>query len=131
MQNTISDFSSGQQDYVAHLLEQHYGKAVELQLADGELQLDLTNEELTICPILYWNVHGAQFVISKVGDNRFRCRFFYSQAEQFGTEIEEFDDIETCVATVLQLQLAHASKPVTASTISTFDAEKHNETPAI
>ncbi len=130
MQITISDFSSGQQDYVAHLLEQHYGKAVELQLADGELQLDSLSEELTVCPILYWNVHGAQFVVSKVGDNRFRCRFFYSQAEQFSTEIDEFDDIEKCIATVLQLQLDHASQPVTASITSAFDAKKYNETPA-
>lgn len=119
MQNTISDFSADQQEYAAHLLEQRYGKAVDLQLADSELQLNLLEEELTICPVLYWSERGAQFVVAKVGDNRFRCQFFYSPDKQFGTGIDEFDDIEKCIVTVLQVQSDHERQSVNLSADAT------------
>ena len=48
MQSPISDFSQEMQEYVAGLLEQRYGKRVDLQLADSELQLELLSEELTV-----------------------------------------------------------------------------------
>lgn len=70
MHPPISDFSALQQDYVANLLAQRYGKEVDLQLADSELQLDLLSEELTVCPTLYWSERGAQFVVYKVDENR-------------------------------------------------------------
>lgn len=130
MQNPISDFSDAQQEYVAHLLEQRYGKPVDLQLADSELQLNLLKEELTICPTLYWSERGAHFVVSKVGENRFRCQFFYSPAEQFGTGHDEFDDIEKCVVTLLQVQSDHerqsAKLSSAATTIAALEGEEYS-----
>jgi hypothetical protein len=107
MNITISDFTAAQQEYVTKLLAQRYSKQVELQLADSELQLDLESEELTVCPTLYWSERGAQFVVYKIGEERYRCQFFYSATEQFGTGHDEYDDIEKCVVTVLQVQSDH------------------------
>lgn len=107
MPNTISDFSAAQQESVANLLEQRYKKAVELQLADSELQLDPDSEELTTFPTLYWNERGAHFVVYKTGEELFRCQFFYTAEDQFGSGQDEYDDIEKCVSTLLQAQADH------------------------
>ena len=129
MQNTISDFSKEMQEYVAGLLEQRYGKQVDLQLADSELQLDLLKEELTVCPTLYWCERGAHFVVNKVDENRFRCQFFYSPTEQFGTGHESYDDIEKCVITLLQVQADHEHEmhklSAAATTIASIEGEEY------
>lgn len=129
MQNPISDFSSEMQEYVAGLLKQRYGKPVDLQLADSELQLDLLKEDLTVCPTLYWSERGAHFVVYKVGENTFRCQFFYSPAEQFGTGHDSYDDIEKCVVTLLQVQADHESQSAklssAATTIAALDGDEY------
>lgn len=131
MNTLINDFSAAQQEYVTHLLEQRYGKPVDLQLADSELQLNLLEEELTVCPTLYWDDRGAQFVVCKTGENTFRCQFFYSPSEQYGTGIDEYDDIEKCVVTLLQAQADHGVKSSklssAATTITALDSEEHYE----
>lgn len=119
MHPTITDFTDAQLEYVTGLLEQRYGKHVDLQLADSELQLDLLKEELTVCPTLFWSERGANFVVSKVGENSFRCQFFYSPAEQFGTGHDAYDDIEKCVVTLLQVQSDHERQSVKLSAAAT------------
>lgn len=104
MQNPISDFSKEMQEHVSGLLEQRYGHPVDLQLADIELQLNLQEEDLTLCPALFWAERNANFVVYKVGEHTFRTQFFYSPDEQFGTGIDEFHDLEKCVIAVLQVQ---------------------------
>lgn len=103
----INDFSEAEHEYVANLLAQRCTKGVDLQLADSELQLAPDSEELTLCPTLYWSESGAQFVVYKTGDERFRCQFFYSTTEQYGTGHVDYDDIEKCVLTLLQVQSDH------------------------
>ena len=127
MQNPISDFSKEMQEYVSGLLEQRYGHPVDLQLADSELQLNPLREELTVCPTLYWSERGAQFVVYKVGENVFRCQFFYSPAEQFGTGHDSYDDIETCVVTLLQVQADHESLSANLSSAATKIAALDDE----
>ena len=130
MQNPIEDFSTEMQEYVAGLLKQRYGKQVDLQLADSELQLDLLKEELTVCPTLYWTERGAHFVVYKVADNTFRCQFFYSPAEQFGTGHDSYDDIEKCVVTLLQVQADHEHQSqklsAAATTIAAIEGEDYH-----
>lgn len=129
MHTPLIDFSPEQQEYVASLLKQRYGKAVDLQLADSELQLDLLCEELTVCPTLYWSERGAEFVVSKIGEERYRCQFFYSATEQFGTGHEEYDDIEKCVVTLLQVQSDHerqlAKLSSAATTIASIEGDEY------
>ncbi len=104
---TIADFSSTERQLVAQTLLERYGRSVPLEEADAELELQADSGELTLCPTMYWEERSAHFVIFKTGDSRFRAQFFYSEAQQFGTGKEEFDNIGDCVVTLLQVQSDH------------------------
>ncbi len=103
----IPDFTDSEQKRVAVILLERYGKVVPMQLADSELQLGGDPEQLTTCPTIYWNELGAHFVVCKVAPGRYRCQFFYSDAEQYGTGQEEYDNLDICVLTLLQVQQDH------------------------
>ena len=103
----IPDFTDSERWVVEATLKERYGKAVEVQQADVELRLDPSVPELTLCPALVWKERGAGFVLSKVGDSRFRCQFFYSVREQYGTGRVEYDDLLECVVALLKLQADH------------------------
>ena len=119
----VPDFTEAEKGIVSAELYKRYGKQIDVELADSELQLDPASPELTLCPTLYWAERGAQFVICKTGSGRFRCQFFYSDAGQYGTGKEEYQGLHTCVVTLLQVQadherqLAHASAGATAANI--------------
>jgi hypothetical protein len=106
----IPDITDSERWVVETTLKERYGKEVEVQLADVELRLDPSVPELTLCPALVWKEQGAGFVISKVGDSRFRCQFFYSVREQYGTGKAEYDDLFECVVALLKLQADHEAK---------------------
>jgi hypothetical protein len=103
----IADFSDNDRQLVGQILFERYGRLVPLQSADAELQLDANSADLTVCPALYWEERGAHFVVFKIGDNRFRSQFFYSDAEQFGTGHPFYDNLGDCVLTLLQVQADH------------------------
>ena len=104
---SIADFTSGEQSIVSQALLERYGKPVSLQLADSELQLDPASAQLTDCPTLFWSERGADFVICKVGADRYRCQFFYSANEQFGTGRDIYDNLAECTVALLQVQSDH------------------------
>ena len=83
---------------------------------------------LPLCPTIYWSERGAQFVVCKVADDRYRSQFFYSEAEQFGTGRDVYDDLKDCVVTLLQVQSDHerqlANVSVTATKADT-DTDYH------
>jgi hypothetical protein len=120
---TLFDFTGAEQQLVATLLRQRYGKDVPFELADSELQLDPGSHDLTLCPTFYWAARGAHFVVCKVADGRYRSQFFYSEADQYGTGKDEYDDLNACVLTLLQVQsdherqLANISSGATRATI--------------
>lgn len=103
----IPDFSDAEQKLVSTILFERYGKLIPFQLADSELQLDVSSEKLTLCPTIYWAERGAQFVVCKVAPERFLCQFFYSETEQFGTGHDEYSSLGDCVLTLLQVQSDH------------------------
>lgn len=105
--NTIPDFTEAEQQLISQILFERYTRLVPWQLAEAELQLDPESEELTACPTLYWSQRGAEFIVCKLGESRFRCQFFYSEKEQFGTGREIYDDFGDCVLTLLQVQADH------------------------
>jgi len=123
----IPDFTEAEHKGVNTLLLERYGKLVPIQLADSELQLGTNPTDLSLCPTIYWNERGAHFVLCKVGESRYRCLFFYSDAEQYGTGREEYDNLDTCVLTLLQVQsdherqLANISSGATAATLKDDD----------
>ncbi|MDP2759851.1 MAG: hypothetical protein Q8O64_05515 [Sideroxyarcus sp.] len=103
----IQDFIDSEKKLVSALLLERYGKFIPLQLADSELQLGIDPGDLSLCPTIYWNERGAHFILCKVGERRYRCQFFYSEADQYGTGRGEYDELETCVITLLQVQSDH------------------------
>ncbi|MEI8324094.1 MAG: hypothetical protein WCH44_01810 [Betaproteobacteria bacterium] len=115
MSPTVSDFSDAELELVAQLLQQRYGKPLTPELADSELKLDPSRDELSTCPTLYWSERGAHFVVCKVAQSRYRCQFFYSDADQYGTGHDEYPDLQRCVLTLLRVQADHESQSAGAS----------------
>lgn len=103
----IPDFTDAEWQLVKQILLERYSRLVPMQAADVELQLDPASEQLTTCPSLYWSELGAEFIVSKLADQRFRCQFFYSTNEQFGTGRDVYDNLGDCVTNLLQLQADH------------------------
>ena len=116
---SIPDFTDAEQKLVSGLLLKRYAKLVPMQLADSELQLNAPLKKLTSCPTIYWNERGAHFVMWKVAEGRFRCQFFYSDAEQYGTGCDEYDDLKNCVVTLLQVQSDHERQLANVSASAT------------
>jgi len=104
----IPEFTDAELHGIREMLTQRYKKDVEIQLADCDLSLDKNDpEKTTSCPTVFWHERGASFVVFKTGFFRFRSQFFYTPHEQYGTGIEEFSELDECVAAVLQTQSDH------------------------
>ncbi len=127
MSSPIPDFTDAECRSVEALLERRYGQPVAVERADSELLLDPSHQEMTACPTLYWSSRGAQFVVFRVGEGRYRCQFFYGDADQYGTGRDEYPDLLQCVRTLLQVQADHeresagASSGATAATLEDDD----------
>jgi hypothetical protein len=102
----VPEFTAAEQDLVAALVLQRYGKPVPIEPAESELQLD-AGDATTACPTLYWSGRGAHFVVCKVGAGRFRCQFFYTDADHYGTGRDEYDDLRSCALALLRVQADH------------------------
>jgi hypothetical protein len=107
MRLPVPDFTSAERERVATLLRRRYGEPVPVEEAEAELLLDPAQEATTSCPTLYWSARGAQFVVCKVGEARFRCQFFYTDADHYGTGRDEYADLEECTLTLLRVQADH------------------------
>jgi hypothetical protein len=123
----IPDFTDSEIDIIRQLLTQRYQKDVDLHLADSEITLHLNNNgpnhsgpdssepensrpdsaEAVSCPTVFWHERGANFVVVKAAMFSYRTQFFYTPLEQFGTGIDEYSDLEQCIAAVLQTQSDH------------------------
>jgi hypothetical protein len=102
-QKAISDFSQRESWTVESAVRERFGRPVEMMQADVEMRLDPAIPVLTDCPAIIWRADdGATFVLCKVGDGRYRCQFYYSVREQYGTERHEYDDLALCVSTLLK-----------------------------
>lgn len=120
MTKTIPDFTDAEHKLVSGILFERYGKLVPMQLADSELQLDELSDELTLCPTIYWAERGAQFVVCKVAAERYRCQFFYSETEQYGTGHDQYDSLGDCVVTLQQGQSDHERQMANTSSGATL-----------
>ena len=104
---TQADFTPQELRDVAEILQRRYGDHVAVELADSELLLEPAAGAMTECPTVYWRARGAQFVVFKVGAARYRCQFFYTDADHYGTGRDEYEDLTTCVLTLLRVQADH------------------------
>jgi len=116
---SIPDFTAAEQRHVEALLQRRYAAPVTVLLADSELLLDPAHGEMTVCPTLYWAARGAQFVVFKIAEDRYRCQFFYTDADHYGTGRDQYADLETCVLTLLQVQADHERESAGASSGAT------------
>jgi hypothetical protein len=110
-----SDFTEVEQQRVEALLHRRYGFPVAAEFADSELRLDPADDKMDLCPTLYWSARGAHFVVFKLAESRFRCQFYYSDFDHYGTGRDDYDDLETCVRTLLQVQADHERDSAAAS----------------
>lgn len=110
MDVTVADFTETERALVAELLQQRYSQPVSPELADSELKLDPADDTMTVCPTLYWSERGAHFVVCKVAQQRYRCQFFYADADQYGTGHQDYTDLRRCVLTLLRVQADHESQ---------------------
>jgi hypothetical protein len=108
--STTPDFTPEELDIVKKTVAERFGEAKQIELADTDLRLDKDSTQLTTCPAVYWEARGCHFVIAKLGDKRYRNQFFYKGYQQYGTGIEEYDDIFTCTLTLLQVQADHEAQ---------------------
>jgi hypothetical protein len=103
----IPDFNSAERWVIESALQERYGRRVQIELADSELKLDPGTPVLTPCPTVFWSERGCNFVIFKTAEERYRCLFYYSDDEQYGTGRSEYDELAECVSLLLQLQADH------------------------
>jgi hypothetical protein len=103
----IPEITPAELAVIQDAVEERYGGHTELKLADVEVRLYAAARELTDCPAVYWEGRGAHFVVIKVGDGKYRGQFYYRGYEQYGTGIEEYDDLPVCIASLLQIQADH------------------------
>ena len=101
------------------MLVQRYQKEVEIHLADADLSLDHGSSETISCPTVFWHERSTNFVIFKIGAFHYRTQFFYTPHEQFGTGIDDYNDLDECVAAVLQTQADHEREQKGVSSGST------------
>ena len=102
----VPDYNAAELKLANQVLLERYGHIVPIETAEAEIGLDAEGE-LDTCPVLYWQERGAHFVVFKVADSRYRAQFFYSEATQFGTGKDSFDNLGDCLVTVLQVQSDH------------------------
>ncbi len=105
--SSAPEFTDSEIAAIREMLVRRYQKEVEILLADAELNLKPSAPDVATCPTIFWHERKTNFVVFKAGPSRFRTRFFYTPHDQFGTAIEEFDNLEECVAAVLQTQSDH------------------------
>lgn len=128
MTRPIRDFTDRERNLVSQTLVERYSTAIPVQSIQAEIQLDLLKEELTPCPSLSWQVDLCHFVVFKTGDSRFRCQFYYTDAEQFGTGQLEYDNLGDCVIELLQIQAKHeAERNKMLRGINAVDFSKAND----
>jgi hypothetical protein len=103
---SIPDFTDAELKLVGQTLRERYGREVPIESAEAEIGIG-DDVELTTCPVLYWEERGAHFVVFKIAESRYRAQFFYSEAQQYATGKNDFDNLGDCVITVLQVQSDH------------------------
>jgi hypothetical protein len=104
---SLPDFTDTEFQLVNQILLERYSRIVPLQAVEVEMLLSPEDKMPTPCPALYWGELGCEFVVAKTGAQRFRCQFFYSPSEIFGTGRDVYDNLGDCVTTLLKLQADH------------------------
>lgn len=119
----MSEFTDAELVSIREMLLQRYRTPIEIHLADSETCIDTDqlaskdydHANTVSCPTVYWHARGANFVVLKIAPYRYRTQFFYTPHDQFNCGIEEYTDLDECVAAVLQIQADHERQRETDS----------------
>ncbi len=107
-QKPIPDFAETELWVVRSTLKERYGRDVELQFADTEVQTGDAGMEW--CPALFWSAKGANFAVIKTAAKRYRPVFYYHPEAQLGTGTDAYDEIGDAVIGVLQVEADHVRR---------------------
>jgi hypothetical protein len=128
MPRPIKPFTARERHLISQTLLERFGHPVALEPVDAELQLNLLKEEFAFCPSIMWRENGANFIVFKTGDERYRCLFYYNEAMLFGTGKDEYNNLGDCVVTLLQV---HADQEEQSrkirNALNSIDFEKAND----
>jgi hypothetical protein len=106
----VPDITDTERWVISTTLRERFGQDVPFDIGDAEIRLSPSDRELTTCPVIHWLVDGCHFVIMKTGDRKYRCQFFYRVHRQFGTGVNEYDDLTECAVSQLQAQADKAAE---------------------
>lgn len=70
-------------------------------------------------------------MVCKVAPEHYRCQFFYSGTEHYGTGHDEYNSPGDCVLTLLQIQSGHERQSANISygaTLANIDDDYHGPT---
>jgi len=104
MSKPIPDYTESQVWTLAESLKERFLKDIDIQLIDSEIRLNSQDDELTNVPGLYWEADDCHFLILKTGLSKYRCQFFYQADQQYGTDIDEYNEFADCIMSLLQVQ---------------------------
>lgn len=110
MARRFPEFTAREKNLVSQTLVERFGRPIPVETTRSEIQLNLLDDTLTEVPALTWTVDLCHFVVFKTGDSRFRCQFYYTDNEQFGTATNEYDNLGDCVVDLLQVQSQHEAE---------------------
>lgn len=98
------NFDDHELGVVAELLQRRYGRPTAFECAEAEIELDPAAAVTRTCPALYWEARGAQFVVCKAGEARYRGQFFEGAVAASDIGQREYADVGDCVTSLLRLQ---------------------------
>ena len=100
----IPAFDDSDLTLATELLARRYGHAVAIERAEAEISPETGGDAPIACPALFWEARGAQFVVCKVGEGRYRGQFFESGEPPADMAAREFVDLGDCVTSLLRVQ---------------------------
>ncbi|MGZ5661995.1 MAG: hypothetical protein ACXWG6_11575 [Usitatibacter sp.] len=106
MNRSAFGFGDQELEALAEILAARYGRAVDFEIASAELQLDPAPAPAVACAAVYWESHGAQFVVCKAGGARFQGAFFDAEGRMPGAP-REHSEIGDCVTALLRAHSDH------------------------
>lgn len=106
----IPDFSKDEVRLIKDTLKERYGHEVEVELAEAEIRLSPASPELTLCPVVFWEMDDCHFIIARSDKNHFINHFYYRLYQTYGTEKKRYDDLFDCVVSLLRAQADYALK---------------------
>lgn len=103
----IEDFKDAERWAIETTLRERSGDKIDIPLADSDIRLRPTDGRLTPRPPAYCEVGDRRFVIVQAGDRRYRCQFYDRLRAQYGTGVNEYDDLREGAVSLLQAQADH------------------------